>query len=151
MKILVMGLPGAGKTTLADELARRLKFPRWNADEVRALANDWDFSKEGRDRQLDRMIALADKSLETNSGVICDFVAPYEEGRQKFNADLCIWMDTIESSRFEDTNQIFEPPTSYDIRITNFDYQVNNIVTLILHKINKTVSFDDSYNFARML
>ena len=146
-----MGLPGAGKTTLADELARRLKFPRWNADEVRALANDWDFSKEGRDRQLDRMITLAEKSLETSAGVICDFVAPYEEGRKKFNPDICIWMDTIEVSRFEDTNQIFEPPTSYDIRITNFDYQVNNIVTLVLHKINKTVNFDDSYNFARML
>ena len=151
MKILVMGLPGAGKTTLADELARQLKLPRWNADEVRTFANDWDFSKEGRDRQLDRMIWLAEKSLETNKAVICDFVAPYEEGRKKFNADICIWMDTIKSGRFEDTNQIFEPPSSCDLRITNFDYQVNSIVGLILHKINKNIRFDTSYDFAKML
>ena len=43
-----MGLPGAGKTTLADALAKKIKAKRLNADEVRTEANDWDFSEEGR-------------------------------------------------------------------------------------------------------
>ena len=46
--ILIMGLPGAGKTTLANELATLIKSKRLNADEIRKAANDWDFSEEGR-------------------------------------------------------------------------------------------------------
>ena len=53
--ILVMGLPGAGKTTLANELAPSLNAKRLNADEIRKAANDWDFSEEGRKRQAKRM------------------------------------------------------------------------------------------------
>ena len=36
--ILIMGLPGAGKTTLAEELAPKLKAKRLNADEVRTVS-----------------------------------------------------------------------------------------------------------------
>ena len=43
-----MGLPGAGKTTLAEQLAPKLNAKRLNADEVRKAADDWDFSEEGR-------------------------------------------------------------------------------------------------------
>ena len=50
--ILVMGLPGAGKTTLANEMAPLLNARRLNADEVRKAANDWDFSEEGRVRPV---------------------------------------------------------------------------------------------------
>ena len=49
--ILIMGLPGSGKTTLASELVSLLKAKWLNADEVRKEANDWDFSEEGRKRQ----------------------------------------------------------------------------------------------------
>ena len=54
-----MGLPGSGKTTLADELAPLLNAKRLNADEVRKEANDWDFSEEGRTRQAKRMADFA--------------------------------------------------------------------------------------------
>ena len=47
-----MGLPGSGKTTLANELAPILNAKRLNADEVRKNANDWDFSEEGRKRPV---------------------------------------------------------------------------------------------------
>ena len=57
--ILIMGLPGAGKTTLAEELAPKLNAKRLNADEVRKEANDWDFSEEGRKRQAKRMADFA--------------------------------------------------------------------------------------------
>ena len=54
-----MGLPGAGKTTLANELAPMIDARRLNADEVRKSANDWDFSEEGRKRQAKRMASFA--------------------------------------------------------------------------------------------
>ena len=59
--ILVMGLPGAGKTTLADKLAPELNAKRLNADEVRKAANDWDFSEEGRFDDTNKMFVKPEK------------------------------------------------------------------------------------------
>ena len=56
-----MGLPGSGKTTLANELGPMLNAKRLNADEVRKEANDWDFSEEGRKKQAKRMANFATK------------------------------------------------------------------------------------------
>ena len=123
MKILIMGLPGSGKTTLANKLAEELrtlgkKVYRLNADNVRHAYNDWDFSIEGRLRQAQRMFDLS-SNLHCDY-VICDFVAPLEEMRTIFDADFIIWMDTIQSGRFEDTNKAFINPNKYDIKIKYF-------------------------------
>lgn len=119
MKILIMGLPGSGKTTFAKRLYEQLKPCAWfNADNIREQYNDWDFSAEGRIRQAKRMRHLAEDS-KTN--VICDFVAPTEEIRGIFGADIVVWMDTIKAGRYEDTNKIFDSPKTYTYRITSFD------------------------------
>ncbi len=120
-RILIMGLPGAGKTYLAERLKIQLESAgqsvSWlNADEVRRHYNDWDFSKEGRIRQSLRMRELSDEA--NTDYCIVDFVAPLVEMRNNFKADWTIWMDTIDKGRFEDTNKVFTAPELYDFRIT---------------------------------
>jgi adenylylsulfate kinase len=116
-KILIMGLPGSGKSYLADKLANLLGAEWLNADRVRAEANDWDFSSEGRTRQAERMRRLAQEALSRGRHVIADFVCPTPKTREDFAADYIVWVDTIKEGRFEDTNKMFVPPEEYDFRV----------------------------------
>ena len=119
--ILIMGLPGAGKTTLANELAALIKSKRLNADEIRRAANDWDFSEEGRTRQSKRMAEVALKLKNEGNNVIADFICPTPEARKLFPADYIVWVDTIQKGRFEDTNQMFVKPEKFDFHVTTQD------------------------------
>jgi len=119
--ILIMGLPGAGKTTLANELAKSIKAKRLNADEIRKAANDWDFSEEGRTRQAKRMSDAALKLKSEGHNVIADFICPTPEARKLFPADYVIWVDTIKEGRFDDTNKMFVKPEKYDFHVTSQD------------------------------
>ncbi len=120
-RILIMGLPGAGKTYLAqyilDHLQAANKKVSWfNADDVRKKYDDWDFSESGRIRQSKRMRDLADAS--GTDYAICDFVAPLKAMRDNYKADWTVWVDTIREGRYADTNAMFQEPEVYDFRIT---------------------------------
>ena len=129
-----MGLPGAGKTTLADELAPLLNAKRLNADEVRKAANDWDFSEEGRTRQAKRMAKFALKLKEEGNYVIADFICPTPKARSLFPADYVVWVDTIKEGRFDDTNKMFVKPEKYDFHVTSQD--AKNWAPKILKNLN---------------
>ena len=175
-KILIMGLPGSGKTYLAERLKQFLQLSRsvtempisklakyevapmnwqptvkwFNADDVRKRYNDWDFSTEGRIRQSIRM---ADFAINSGSDyVICDFVAPLVEMRNNFKADWTIWMDTIDAGRYEDTNKAFIPPAQYDFRITekNAEFWVKYIGKHII-KDQRRPTFDWRKETVQML
>jgi hypothetical protein len=175
-KILIMGLPGAGKTYFAERLKKYLEengtiqnlssirlttlesVPRsnvvsvqwFNADEVRKKYNDWDFSREGRIRQSIRMAEFA---LTCSADyVICDFVAPLPEMRHNFKADWTIWIDSIDAGRYEDTNKAFVPPDIYDFRVTeqNAEKWVPYVGERIL-KNQRRPSFDWKKETVQML
>ena len=116
-----MGLPGSGKTTLANELAPLLNAKRLNADEVRKEANDWDFSEEGRKRQAKRMADFALILRKDNNYVVADFICPTPEARSLFPSDYVIWVDAIKEGRFEDTNKMFVKPDKYNFHVTTQD------------------------------
>ena len=105
MKILVMGLPGSGKTTFAREIAYHFNLPQYNADTIREYYDDWDFSFVGRLKQASRMSSY-------QFGVL-DFVCPSRDFRKLVNADYTIWLDTIQKSVHRDTNIVFEKQLEY--------------------------------------
>jgi adenylylsulfate kinase len=132
-----MGLPGAGKTTLALNLLNYFSPDvLWlNADEIRRKFDDWDFSEAGRIRQSRRMREIADVS--NRDYIIADFVCPLQEMRDIYDPDFLIWVDTITEGRFEDTNRAFVPPEKYDVRVTEQDAGkwAKEIYEQISHKI----------------
>jgi cytidyltransferase-like protein len=134
-KILIMGLPGAGKTTLARIVAARLNAVHFNADEVRAHVNkDLGFSEGDRIEHAGRMGWLCDQVVKTGGFAVADFICPTPETRNAFlqggNA-LVVWVDRIGTGRFEDTNRMFVQPDRFDVRVTRDgapDYWAEQIV-----------------------
>ena len=131
-----MGLPGSGKTYLTERLVPLLNAAWYNADKLREMANDWDFSIEGRVRQSMRMRTFADFEKSHGRFVVCDFVCPTKETRKKFEPDIVIWMDTIDEGRFEDTNKLFEAPKTIDFHIKEWnDHNHKDVAEEILKSV----------------
>lgn len=118
-KILIMGLPGAGKTTLASVLAPLLNAVVFNADAVRAnISRDLGFGHSDRIEHARRMGWMCDRVVESGGTVIADFICPTEETRAAFGNAFTIWLDRISVSRFEDTNCMFVAPKRFDLHVS---------------------------------
>ena len=116
-----MGLPGSGKTYLAERLVPLIDAAWYNADKLREMANDWDFSETGRLRQSKRMRTFADFEKTHGRYVVCDFVCPTRETRKNFDADFVVWLDTIKEGRFENTNKLFQAPKNVDFHVKEWN------------------------------
>jgi adenylylsulfate kinase len=141
VKILIFGLPGSGKTTLAKPFAELIGGVHINADAVRTQYDDWDFTPKGRIRQAQRMRHLADGVVMAGKIAVTDFVCPTERARQEFAPDFTVWMNTIKEGRFEDTNKMFEAPAKYNYHVsewfTDTHHQLMQVVKVYMERNSK--------------
>tara|TARA_B100000579_G_scaffold93458_1_gene73860 strand:- start:976 stop:1755 length:780 start_codon:yes stop_codon:yes gene_type:complete len=122
-KILIMGLPGSGKTYLARRIVKLLNADWFNADKIRGDYDDWDFSNAGIIRQVKRMKKLADSSKK--KFVVADFICPIKKQIEIFKPNFIIWMDTIKKSKYQRMNKLFSKPKKYDLRIEEKNLKIN--------------------------
>lgn len=132
-----MGLPGSGKTTLAKELSKKINAIHLNADEMRNnVWTDLTFKYTDRIIMAQRMGALSDILITQGYCVISDFVCPTNTTRKAFGDAFVVWMNTIKSSRFEDTNNLFEKPNNINVHIKH-GLTVEQEINLVMDKLQK--------------
>jgi adenylylsulfate kinase len=96
MIYLFTGQPGSGKTTLAKKLQIWLQTDKKNwrksvfhidGDQLRELFPNTDYSKEGREKNIQKAFDIA-KYLDSNGNdVVISLVSPYRELREKFKSE----------------------------------------------------------------
>lgn len=144
MRIVIIGLPGSGKTTLAKEVAKRLGAVHLNADDIRNnVHKDLGFSEADRLHQAKSMGFLMNKVHEAGVNVVCDFVCPTPETREQITGcfDVMVYMDTIDKGRFENTNRIFTPPANPDITFTEWNVANEDVVIKAVHDLKASPDY----------
>jgi adenylylsulfate kinase len=76
------GLPCSGKTTIANELAKRIHAEILDGDDIRAITNNKDFSPEGRRNHMLSVAELAYRLSKYNNVVVA-LVSPIKSVRDE--------------------------------------------------------------------
>lgn len=152
-KILICGLPRAGKTTLAQALVPLLNAVHFNADEVRLEINkDLGFSPKDRLEQARRMGWLCSLVTRTGCYAVADFVCPTRETRQAFGDAFVCYVDTPDENPWGDTGAMFEPAqteANYIARTRDAAFHARNIVKWL--KVEAYNTFDEQKPTALLL
>ena len=148
MIYLFTGQPGSGKTTLGKKLQIWLQTDKKNwrksvfhidGDQLRELFPNTDYSKEGREKNIQKAFDIA-KFLDNNGNdVVISLVSPYKELRDKFKSEAKVTEIYCHTKKIRGRENFFaldyEPPTEFFVDLdtsSNPDTTFSTLVKLIL-------------------
>jgi adenylyl-sulfate kinase len=160
------GLPCSGKTTIADlvadELRRRgLRVERLDGDVVRqSLTRDLGFSKEDRDKNIERVTFVAKLLSRNGVAVLVAFVSPYRVARDNARRECTnfveVFVDTpLEVCEERDVKGMFrkaragqikdftgvddpyEPPLKPEIVLRTVEASETQCRDIVIHKLEQ--------------
>lgn len=115
IRILIMGLPGSGKTRLAKRVAKLL--PRsvvLHSTQERVRAKDVDRGPDGQNRHAYRMLELCRQ--QEAEYVIIDMGCPLPEQREILNPDIVVWLNNRQGTPCKEAEANFVPPEFWDAK-----------------------------------
>ncbi len=144
MIYLFIGQPGSGKTTLAKKMKLWLQTDKKNwrksvfhidGDELRELFPNKDYSKEGREKNIQKAFDIAKYLQSTDADVVISLVSPYKELREKLKEEckvVEIYCHTKKMRGREDKCALdFEPPTEFFVDLVTSDTPENTFNKLL--------------------
>jgi adenylyl-sulfate kinase len=160
------GLSGSGKTTLAKALEpvlrdRGLKVERLDGDIVRqSLTRDLGFSKEDRDKNIERVTFVAKLLTRNDVTVLCSFISPYIERRSKSREEIGRFVECYvecpletlierdvkglykkalagEIESFTGVSDPYEPPPNPEITVNSASQTVEESLTTIVRRLEE--------------
>lgn len=126
MIIVLFGQPTSGKTTLAKAYQQNIfldygvSVPIVDGDDIRAMFNNQDYSKEGRIKNLNRISDIATFLNKQYYVVLVSAVYPLQEARtylDQLNPEQVIWVHlTYQGIRGREANHVkdYELPNPLD-------------------------------------
>ena len=145
---LFTGQPGSGKTTLGKKLQIWLQTDKKNwrksvfhidGDQLRELFPNKDYSKEGRERNIQKAFDIA-KYLDSNGiDVVISLVSPYREMREQLKSDCKVQEIYCHTKKIRGREDFFaldyEKPIEFFVDLdtsAESDTTFNKLIKLIL-------------------
>lgn len=133
-RILVMGMPGSSRSSIAHKLAERFEDASLlDSFNLRKENKDIDFTPDGQLRHCYRLLNLARSSKSQLT--IINMTCPLPKMRQILNPDIVIWASDAQTCQYKELNEMFVPPVQYDIECANdSDQTIDDILKRIFTK-----------------
>ncbi len=160
------GLSGSGKTALAKVLEpalreRGLKVERLDGDIVRqSLTRDLGFSKEDRNKNIERVTFVAKLLTRNGVAVLCSFISPYIARRDKSRKEIGNFVECYvecpletlverdvkglykkalagEIQNFTGVSDPYEAPPSPEIAVNSATQTIDESLAIILQRLEE--------------
>lgn len=143
------GQPAAGKTTLAKaymDIAENKKYIHIDGDNLREITKNFDYTKEGRERNLQSVLDIARFGDAHGFDVYISVVAPYNKHREELFRTNNVCLIHVMTSDIRGRESYFVPEfelsTEPHIVIDTTGNTIEQTLDELITKVNYHIAFN---------